>query len=103
MKVYVLGTPWKITALSCDAFSRRFGEHLAGITCPYPDLEVVFGEDELCIATVRHELFHAAYASLCLHAARINKHNQEEIMCELFSHHGPALLKLANTIYKALK
>lgn len=102
MKVTVLGTVWTVKALSVDAFVQMFGQHDLGITIP-SSFEIFFSEEELNITTVRHELWHAAYASLCLSAATISRKNQEEIMAELFANHGPAILKLASTLLEALR
>lgn len=102
IKVDILGQRWTITAVTPEAFIKRFGEECQGMTIPN-SREVVVNSDDLTIETVRHELWHAAYECLCVSTASLKKIQMEEVNCELFSLHGESLLKLARKLYKELR
>lgn len=102
MNVDILGRRWKVSVLSSEAFNKRFKEDLAGITLPL-SLEIVVNAEELTLATIRHETWHAVLDGLCVSTADLTPHQFEEINAELFAIHGESLLKFCRKLYAVLK
>lgn len=88
--------------MDTEAFKKRFEDELAGITL-FPTREIVINEAELSMATVAHEVWHAALEGLCFSAAEVTLHQLEEITCELFALQAPALTKLSRKVYQQLR
>lgn len=102
IRVQILGREWRVSLLEGDAFVRAYGKEDAGITLP-DSMEIVFHADELLLPTIRHELFHAAYAACCVTSASLKMEQQEEVFADIFAHHSPYLVKLANWLFQELK
>lgn len=84
--------------LDADAFARRFGQQLSGITVPDKQ-EIVVNEEQFTLNTIRHELFHAALDGMCLTSARLKRDQLEEVSCEVYATYGTSLNRLARQIY----
>lgn len=97
-----MGRTWKISAITAEAYVRRFKDEYAGITLPV-SAEIVINREDLTVATIAHELVHAALDGLCVSAASLNASQQEEVYCELFALHGDSLLRLAKKLHRVLR
>lgn len=102
IKVNIFERVWKVSVLSGDEFQRRFEGESDGIMLPQT-LTVYINEDALNLPTLRHELTHVLYDSVCVSSAELSLHQQEEVFCEINATYGPWIDKMARKLYKALK
>jgi len=98
-RVTILGKTWKVHVMSGDRFIKKIGEELDGITYP-SDKRIVLNADGLTLSTMRHELGHAYFESLCVTPANLTNAQVEEVMCEMFAEYGTVLLAQADELYK---
>lgn len=99
MKVLILGRKWTVAVLSGDLFKKRFEDEAAAFTLP-ESREIIICEDEFSLDTVRHEVWHSYYASLCVASATLSAEQVEEVSAELYALHGPEMDVMSRRIFK---
>jgi hypothetical protein len=64
---------------------------------------IIFREDFLTPAIVRHELFHAYHAYLHLHSSDVSHKDHEEIIAEFLEVRGEDFMKHAKDLWRKIK
>lgn len=73
---------WKVRVLDNDEFTRIYGDDAAGLTI-FANKEIIINASDFTLETVRHEVWHAYYASLCTSSSSLDPNQVEEVSAEL--------------------
>jgi hypothetical protein len=92
---------WKVRVLDNDAFTKIHGNDAAGLTI-FANKEIVINASDFTLETVKHELWHAYYASLCVSSANLDPAQVEEVSAELHAVYTDNMNTHAAYIYKQL-
>lgn len=93
----IKGVEWKIYAVSNAAYVRVHGSDSDAITY-IKDREIYFKLSSLAPEYVRHEVLHAYVASSNTTSSSLKVDQMEELCCELYGEHGPAMDALVDKI-----
>lgn len=102
MKILIHGDKWNIKVLEDDAFERKFGEMLSGVT-QTDKKQIHISVSGFNIQTLVHEIAHCYYYYSCTEAANLTTDQIEEIWCEIIAIHGQKIIKDSKKIFKILK
>ena len=100
--VDICGAKWQVYVLSPKCFAENFSDQYAGVATGKNEKMICFRSDELKLATVIHELFHAHFAYLCLGSANLSSVQLEEVFAEYLSDHGEELITQAKRLFKRI-
>jgi hypothetical protein len=95
-ELYIRGELWAVFKRSKEEFpdSIAFTNEKAR--------EIHFSDEEICLETVRHEVFHAFVSTLCLTSAELSQVQFEEIVAELVATQWIAMDDASKLIYEWL-
>lgn len=100
MKPYtatIKGAPWTITKLSTKAYTKKHGSGSEGM-CVRDEKLIDIDTRWFTVATSIHEITHAFVSECYGHMIDLTADQTEELMCEIFSHHGEEILSYANKV-----
>lgn len=107
-KLRIKDLEWHYRVLSESEFRADHTDDASAICVPdqndkhLPPHHIDFKEDTLGIGVVRHELFHAYFASCCTFSTDMKQGDAEEIAAEILEHHWDRMHEQAIEMYNNL-
>jgi hypothetical protein len=99
--VNIKGTDWRFNLLSQTQYNKKYNDDTCGTTDP-DSFIVDFNKPRFDFSSVIHELEHCFVFSSHVDSMDIDKHDMEELCCEINGAHITEILHLGIRIYDCL-